>query len=120
MPSASSIDERLAILEDIDREICELRHVITTRLEDVRRGSGVFDSATRELVRRLRELEKTAGAERREVEQLVAAALDAVLTRRTELRVGPPAVVSTSEPQAMPLPGSPADDLARAARAAAR
>jgi hypothetical protein len=104
VPSAPSIDERLASLEEADREISELRHVVATRLEDVRRGSGVFDAATRELVRRLRELEHASDAERRELEPLVEAALAAVLARRTELRVGPPTVVPPPEPLMAPDP----------------
>ena len=71
-------------LEESDREICELRYLLTTRIDDVRLGNGVFDADMRDLVRRLRELEFAAGDERREVGQLIAAALDAVLAHRKE------------------------------------
>lgn len=82
MSSGASIAERLAKLEDIERELWDLRHSLAERLEAVRRRADLFDADTRERVRRLRVLEALATTERLEVDQLVDDALDLVLARR--------------------------------------
>ena len=87
MSPRETIDERLARIEDAEREISDLRHELGERLADVRRGTAVFDSATRELVRRLRRLEGDVAIERREAEELVELALEAVIARRKELGI---------------------------------
>lgn len=85
--SRPTIDELLGRIEEADREISDLRHELGERLADVRRGTAVFDRATREVVRSLRQLEEEVAGERREAAELVELALEAVLARRKELGI---------------------------------
>lgn len=107
MSSRITIDERLARIEAADREISDLRHELGERLADVRRGTAVFDAATRELVRHLRELEADVADERRRAAELVELALDAVLARRKELGI-PRRRPLWLEPVVLPDAGVPA------------
>jgi hypothetical protein len=79
-----SIEDRLAALEDHQREIWDLRRALTERLEAVNRGRDLFDAPTRAMLHRLRELEHLVRAERREAERLVDDARESVVARRAE------------------------------------
>lgn len=77
-----SIEQRLAGIEDLDREIWELRRALVERLAEVRQGRGVFDAPARAQLARLRQLEQDVRQKRRAVEDLVDAARNAVAQRR--------------------------------------
>lgn len=107
MSSGPTIDERLARIEDADRELSDLRFELGERLADVQRGTAVFDATTREVVRSLRQLEAEVAAERREAAELVELALEAVLARRKELGI-PRRQPLWLEPVVLPDAGVPA------------
>jgi hypothetical protein len=92
---APTIESRLAQLEDLERELWEIRRSLAARLDGVRRGRAVFDASARAQLARLRDLEGLARVERRAVEALVDEARSAIVRRK-------------ARPGALPRPGGAA------------